>query len=167
MKATPMMSFVEAVKTCFSKYATFSGRARRSEYWWFSLLNIVLGVCSSLVVNWKMSALKEVQAQAYGAVFDQEKMDALTAKAESMDTIFYTLMIIIGILYLVLLLPSLAVAVRRLHDTGRSGWIILLNFIPVVNFVTCILTLIYTLQDSKPETNQYGPSPKYVEDLSV
>jgi uncharacterized membrane protein YhaH (DUF805 family) len=66
-------------------------------------------------------------------------------------------------LWLVLLLPSLAVLTRRLHDTGHSGWIIVLNFIPVVDFVTLIMTFIYTVMDSKKETNKFGPSPKYVD----
>lgn len=161
MNAKPMMSFFEAVKSCFSKYVTFSGRARRSEFWWFSLLNIILGAASSLLVNWKLSVKSEVEAQVYEAVFDQEKIDALMAQAESCDNIFFTAMAVIGVIALILLLPGLAVTARRLHDTGRSAWLVVLNFIPLVNIVTGILTLIFTLQDSKPEPNQYGPSPKY------
>ena len=162
MKTLPMMSFGEAVKTCFKKYATFSGRARRSEYWWFMLLNVILGGCASYLFQWKMSVKAAVESQIGEALFDQEKMDALMAQAQACDDKFYPLLGLIGVLSLILLLPSLAACVRRLHDTARSGWIVLLNFIPIVNFVTGILTLIWTLQDSKPEDNRYGDSPKYV-----
>ena len=164
MKILPMMSFGEAVKTCFKKYVTFSGRARRSEYWWFALLSIILGVCSTLLVNWKLGRQSELESQIVEAAFDQDKYNALLAQAESVDNTFFPLILLIGIVALILLLPTLAACVRRLHDTGRSGWIVLLNFVPVVNIVTGILTLIWTIQDSKPEENQFGPSPKYVEE---
>lgn len=162
MKALPMMSFGESVKTCFKKYVTFSGRARRSEYWWFALLSIILGCISSFMVNWKMSVKADIESRAMEALFDQDKMNAILAEAESFDNTFKIVMIIVLVLGLILLLPTLAAAVRRLHDTGRSGWIILLNFIPIVNFVTAIITFIWSVQDSKPEENKYGPSPKYV-----
>lgn len=163
--ALPMMSFMESIKTCFKKYATFKGRARRSEYWWFWILPYIVSCCSSYLVKWKLDQRAEIEGQIAEALFDQEKQDALLAQAASVDSTFSTCGIILVILTLVLLLPSLAVLCRRLHDTGRSGWIILLNFIPVVNFVTLIMTFIFTLLDSKPEANKYGPSPKYVEEV--
>ncbi len=159
---TPSMSFGEALKTCFKKYVTFSGRARRSEFWWFSVLNILLTIASYAVVWWKMAKIDEVQAQVAEVMFDEEKMAALTAQAESLDTTFYVLMGVIIIISLLLLLPSLGVAVRRLHDTGKSGWWLLAMIIPIVNFVIAILLLIYYLKDSDPNPNKYGPSPKYI-----
>ena len=122
---TPSMSFGEALKTCFKKYATFSGRARRSEFWWFSVLNWLLSIA------------------AYAATF-------------------YLLIAVIGIIGLLLLLPSLAVTVRRLHDTGKSGWWLLAMIIPIVNFVIAIILLIYYLKDSDRNPNKFGPSPKYI-----
>ncbi len=68
-----------------------------------------------------------------------------------------------GIGGLVLLLPTIAVTARRLHDTGRSGWLQLLMFIPIVGYV---LIIIWTVQDSDPGTNEYGPNPK-VEPIAV
>ncbi len=56
-----------------------------------------------------------------------------------------------------ILLPSLAVAVRRLHDIGKSGWWILINFIPLIGF---IIFLVFTIQDSKPGRNRFGRNPK-------
>ena len=159
---TPSMSFGEALKTCFKKYATFKGRARRSEFWWFSVLGWLLSIASYAVVFWKMAKLDEVQAQVSEVMFDEEKLQALTAQAESYDSTFYLLMAIIGVIGLLLLLPSLAVAVRRLHDTGKSGWLLLAMIIPIVNIVIGIMLLIYYLKDSDRGTNKYGPSPKYV-----
>lgn len=115
------MSFTDAVKSVFSNYATFSGRARRSEYWYFVLFNLIISLLLSLLGN-KFS--------------------------------FFTF--ISGIYSLAIIVPSLAVAVRRLHDTGRSGWFFFLSFIPLAN-----LYLLYLLcVDSEPGDNEYGPNPK-------
>ena len=159
---TPSMTFGEALKTCFKKYATFSGRARRSEFWWFSVLNWLLSSASYAVVWWKMAKIDEIQGQVAEVMFDEEKMAALTAQADSFDTTFYLLMAIIGVIGLLLLLPSLAVAVRRLHDTGKSGWLLLAMIIPIVNIVIGIMLLIYYLKDSDRNPNKFGPSPKYI-----
>ena len=162
MKALPMMSFGEAVKTCFKKYATFSGRARRSEFWWFNVLNMILAGVSSCMFNWKMSVKSDIESRAMEAIFDQDKMDAILAEASAFDNKFAVIMIVVLVLFLLLLLPSLAVAARRLHDTGRSGWLILLGIIPIVNIVGAIVLFVFNVQDSKPEENKFGPSPKYV-----
>lgn len=164
MKALPQLTFVEAVKTCFKKYATFSGRARRSEFWWFSVLNGILYCCTYALVSWKMAVKSDLESQIGEALFDSDKMAALEAQAQSCDNIFFPLLVIIGIVGLILLLPGLGVTVRRLHDTGRSGNLLWLYLIPLVNCVIGILVLVYALQDSKPEANKFGPSPKYVEE---
>ena len=115
------MGFTAAVSHVLSNYAGFSGRARRSEYWWFSLFGFLVGLVA--------------------AVLD----GALS----------------LGFLYplavLALLLPSLAVGVRRLHDTGRSGWWMLLGLVPLVG---AIVLLVFFVQDSDAGTNAHGPSPK-------
>ena len=160
-KALPMMSFVESVTTCFKKYVTFKGRARRSEYWWFWVLTMIPSFLLSALSNWKLGVATSLQAQAYSAAFDQAKYDELMKQAESCDAIFFPCAIILGIVALALLLPSLAVLVRRLHDIGKSGKIILLALIPFVNFVIAILLFVWALMDSDPKENQYGPSPKY------
>ncbi|MBR4275526.1 MAG: DUF805 domain-containing protein [Prevotella sp.] len=162
MTALPMMSFGEAVKTCFKKYVDFSGRARRSEYWWFQVLNLILCACMTAVCIWKINAGDKLEAQVSSAIFDQEKMDALMAQANTIDNTFYLLMGLICIIWLVLVLPGLAVTVRRLHDIGKSGWYILLGIIPYVNFIGCIVLFVFSVMDSKPEENKFGPSPKYI-----
>lgn len=113
------MNMFEAVGACFSKFATFSGRARRAEYWWFTLFNLIVGI---------------VLAFAQG-------------DAEVGVTDLYAL---------VILLPSLAVTARRLHDTGRSGWWQLLAFVPVVGW---IVLLIWYCQPSNVGHNIHGADP--------
>jgi uncharacterized membrane protein YhaH (DUF805 family) len=114
------MSFQDAVRTCLSKYVDFSGRARRSEYWWFFLFSVIVGIVAGII-----------------------------------DGIIKTP--ILGILCgLALLLPGLAVSIRRLHDTSKVGWWLLIDLIPCVGF---IVLLIFFVTDSHGD-NQYGPSPK-------
>lgn len=155
---TPMMGFVEAVKTCFSKFATFSGRARRSEFWWFYLLNAILGGISSYMVTLKNAKVTEIQTRAIDAAFNGGDLSAIEAEAASFDTLFFTVMGIVSVLMLVLLIPTLAAWARRLHDTGKSGhllWLIL------VCGVGGIVPLVMAIMDGQPGPNQYGESPKY------
>lgn len=124
------MSFIEAVKSVFSKYAVFQGRARTSEFWWFFLFNFLVKMVIPIIGT---MVLGENPALC--------------------------LLILYGlILYgLAAFLPSLAVGVRRLHDTGKSGWFILIGLIPVVG---TIMLIIFYCQDSEPGENKYGPNPK-------
>lgn len=71
-----------------------------------------------------------------------------------------TLMIVNGIVELILLLPSLGLGVRRLHDTNRSGWWILINLIPVIGW---IIFIVFAVKPSDPVPNQYGPVPNLVQ----
>lgn len=105
------------------RYADFSGRARRSEYWWFWLLNTVAGLVLSLI--------------------------GFMIAPEAGALIFV-------IWYLATLLPSLGVTVRRLHDTNKSGWTMLLAFIPFGG----IILLIFMLVDGDMGPNRYGYPPK-------
>lgn len=123
-KEKKIMGFGEAVQSVFSKYATFSGRARRSEYWYFVLLQVIV----TAVLNGLYSATESVAFSAILVLFD-----------------------------LALLVPSLAVCWRRLHDIGRSGGYYFFVLIPLVGW---ILLLVWMCQDSQPGANQYGPNPK-------
>ena len=121
------MDFMTAVRTCLSKYVDFSGRARRSEYWYFALFNFLVSIVTSIL------------DAVLGTDYDTSSGGLISTIAS-----------------LALLLPSLAVGVRRLHDTDRSGWWILLGLIPIVGW---IILIIWFCTDSKPD-NQYGPNPK-------
>lgn len=109
------------------KYAVFTGRARRREFWMFALINFII----ALVLTFIDGMLGTIQAGGYG---------------------------LLSSLYLLaVLLPSLAVSVRRLHDTGRSGWWILIGLVPVVGF---IVLLVFYVTDSEAGSNRYGANPK-------
>ncbi len=124
----------------WKKYSEFDGRARRTEYWMFTLFNFlaILALCAVGGVGIAMS-------QDNG----------------------WVLFIPLGIYGLASLLPSLAVATRRFHDIGKSGWIlfllIVLGVIPVVGFITAIVQLVFLCTDSEPGPNLYGPNPKFPE----
>ncbi|GAB3809780.1 DUF805 domain-containing protein [Micromonospora zhanjiangensis] len=124
------MSFAAAVRSVFSQYVGFSGRARRSEYWWFLLFAILVGIVASVLDS------------ALGTKFD--------GSASSSGYIGL-------IVNLVFLLPSLAVSVRRLHDTDRSGWWILIGLIP---FIGAIVLLVFFVLAGTPGSNRFGPDPK-------
>ena len=129
------MCFGEAIHTCLIKnYCDFSGRARRSEYWWFAL------------------------AQTLYLVF---VMVVGIAVIDSLNLSFDLFQVVWIVSFLPILLPSLAVQVRRLHDTGRSGLWILLSFVPCVNYIFAIVLLVWFCQDSDEDENEYGYSPKY------
>ncbi len=116
-QSQPFDYFLDVIK---NKYAQFDGRARRSEYWYFVLFNILISLGIGIV----------------GTLLDL-----------SFLSMIYSLAIFI---------PGIAVAVRRLHDTGRSGLWVLIGLIPVIGVIVLIVFLV---EDSKP-ANQYGPNPK-------
>ena len=116
------------------KYVDFSGRARRKEYWMYTLINILIVLVPYVFIVWQSL---NGSGSASGLV---------TAAG--------------GLIFLYSLatfLPGLGVLVRRLHNTGRSGWWVLINFVP---FFGAIAFLVFLCQDSKPGTNEYGSNPK-------
>jgi uncharacterized membrane protein YhaH (DUF805 family) len=108
-------------------YAVFSGRARRKEYWMFTLIHVLIMVALFLLM-----------------ILGGENMTSV-------------LMIVYALYTLAVLIPSLAVTIRRLHDTGKSGWWIFIGFIP---FIGGFVLLYFMIVDSQPGANLYGPNPK-------
>lgn len=119
-----MYWFLAALK----KYATFSGRAQRAEYWYFVLFYLLIFLGLSVVDSITGLYGTEAGMGLFG-----------------------------GLLTLGLFIPSIAVGVRRLHDTGRSGWWLLIALIPLVG---AIVLLVFAVQDSAAGDNSYGPNPK-------
>ncbi|MBA7561377.1 Inner membrane protein YhaI [subsurface metagenome] len=109
------------------KYAVFSGRAGRKEYWYFVLFNLIIG--------WALSFIESFVGIAPELNF-------------SILSLIYSLAV---------LLPGLGVAIRRLHDIGRSGWWLFIGLIP---FAGAIVILVFTATGSQIGTNEYGPSPE-------
>lgn len=114
----------------WKKFAVFGGRARRKEYWYFVLFNLIVSVILAFIDG------------ATGS-FDPEAGIGVLS----------------GIYSLAALIPCIAVSVRRLHDTGRSGWWLLIALVPLIGG---IVLLVFTVQDSEPGENQFGPNPKEV-----
>ena len=109
------------------KYAVFNGRARRKEYWYYVLFSLIISIVLIFI------------DQAIGT-FDMEAgIGALS-----------------GIYALAVLIPGIAVTIRRLHDTDRTGWWILLFLIPLIG---PLVLLVFMILDSSPDENQYGPNP--------
>ena len=121
--------FVTALKS----YAVFSGRSRRSEYWYFGLFYLIFYVAAAVV-------------------------DVMIGSFERTSGIG----VCTAIVALALLIPSISVTVRRLHDTGRSGWWLLIGFIPLVGW---IILLVFMCQDGEPGANRFGANPKAVSPL--
>ena len=117
------MSFADSVAACLGKYADFSGRARRSELWWFVLFCLLLDLGGTVA--------DEVLGISWGGGFGP----------------------VSTLLGLAVLVPSLAVGARRLHDTGRSGWWQALVLVPVLGFVAIVV--LFCLDGDKAE-NRYG-----------
>lgn len=121
------MGFGEAIQSCFRQYVGFTGRARRSEYWWWILFYFIVDIAAGILDAVLGTMSEDTNVGVFGAI--------------------------VGLAFL---LPSLAVAIRRLHDTSRTGWWILIGLIPIVGW---IILIVFYVQDSHPD-NEYGPSPK-------
>lgn len=113
------------------KYFVFSGRARRKEYWTFQLINLVIVVALLVAI-----------------------IPPLISNSQNFFPMF--LAVFLCIFALAMVIPGLAVAVRRLHDIGFSGWWFLIAFVPLGSLVLLVLHLL----DSTPGANRYGPNPK-------
>src|ERR687893_2971680 len=117
--------YLEALK----KYAVFSGRSRRKEYWYFVLFSVIVSLVLSAI-------------------------DALLGISSSTNV-----GLLGGIYGLAIIVPSIAVSVRRLHDIDRTGWWILINLVPIVG---SIVLLVFYVLDGTPGQNRFGPNPKCV-----
>lgn len=137
-----MVTFGESIKTCFQKYANFNGRASRSEYWWWQLF--------AYLVSWAASYMG---LAIFGGNIEQFVM------TENFTYFPWAMYSFSGLVSIAMFLPNLSVAVRRLHDTGHSGWWVLLNFVFCIGWV---ILLVWYVQPSQKEENKYGPVP-YVE----
>ena len=112
------MNFVESIQTCYKKFFDFSGRASKSEYWWFQLYNAIIYVLSFVYQG--------------------------------------DLVLLFSILIIVNLIPVYAVGVRRIHDSDKSGWLVLISLIPLIGLYIFVLLL----QDGSKGKNRFGIKPK-------
>jgi uncharacterized membrane protein YhaH (DUF805 family) len=133
------MSFTESVRTCLQKYATFDGRASRSEFWWFYLFIVIV----SFVLVMPGYLLMLIGGVA-------------TDRGDTPGPVFWlgVILLVVGALAsLAFLVPQLSVGCRRLHDRGMSGWLQLLLFVPCGNIALIVLWAL----EGTPGDNAYGP----------
>ncbi len=127
------MTFSESISTCYRKYASISGRATRSEYWWFYLFTLL----ASFVLGFILGFL---------------------SVAGGSDL---SLLISVLISFFIFTIPQFTAGIRRLHDTGRSGWNYLWTLIP---FIGGLIVLYFLIEKSDEIENDYGPAPSDVEE---
>ena len=127
------MSFIDAIKSYFKNYATFKGRARRSEFWFTVLFTFLVSAALSIVFSGPTEMVWDMEVEQ-------------TSAAENLWS-------------LATLVPSLAVTWRRLHDVGRSGKYFFFILIPIAGI---IMLLIQLTKDSQPGANEYGEPVKAV-----
>nr|WP_290444133.1 DUF805 domain-containing protein [Pseudoalteromonas sp. XMcav2-N] len=119
---------IDSYLSVLKNYTEFKGRARRKEYWLFMLCNLIVMIVLGLV-------------DMMLGMYSEEAGVGLVS----------------GLYALAVIIPSIAVGVRRLHDIGRSGWWMLLTFVPLVG---PLVLLVFNVMDSNPGENEYGPNPK-------
>lgn len=129
----------EAYKLAFKNYANFEGRTRRRDYWFFVLVNSIVGMVFGMIMA--ISAAFSGFSDSEGAGFAWVILSG----------------VVVSIYSIVVFIPSLSILVRRLHDTGKSGGYVFLEFIP---YVGSIILLVFCCMDSQVGANQYGENPK-------
>lgn len=132
----PSPGFVDAIKICFAKYATFAGRATRPEFWWFTLFYMIV-----------ITGVSMLGGVLTGAMVSGDASDTATGAAALVGVGLQT------IAMLVLLLPQLSATVRRLHDTDRSGWFYWMILIPLAG---PIILLVFLCSQGTPGRNKFG-----------
>ncbi len=138
------------------RYADFSGRSRRKEYWMFALLNLIIYVVLySIMLAAMAPSISDAAMQA------QAGMDPIEPSAGMMAGIGIVGMILL-VYALAVFIPSLAVTIRRFHDQDKSGWFILLGLIP---FVGGIILLVFMCLEGTRGDNRYGPDPKMADNI--
>ena len=133
---------------CIRQYADFKGRARRTEYWMFTLFNFLISMV--LLIPFFLVVIPTALDGGY---------------SDNSEGYTFILALVPVILYgLFILLPNLAVCVRRFHDTGKSGWlyfvICVAGQIPYIGFIASIYSIVVCCTDSQYGENKWGPNPK-------
>jgi uncharacterized membrane protein YhaH (DUF805 family) len=132
------MNFMDAVKAVYGKYVTFSGRSRRSEYWWWVLYMIITGIVVG-IIEYSLGLGTGTVSSGSGEL-------AATYNGGPLS----------GLWSLLNLLPGIGVAIRRLHDTDRSGWWLLIALVPLIG---AILLIVWFATKGTTGPNRFGDDP--------
>lgn len=138
-----MVSFPDAVKMFFTRYTDFQGRSRRSEYWWVALFNVII---------------------AFVAVILLLTLGGLNPESGEMGPLGFLIIGLLGLYGLAVIIPGIALFVRRLHDINQTGWIYLglfiAGFIPFIGLLASIAQIVIACIPGTVGPNKYGPDPK-------
>ncbi|MEM7459505.1 MAG: DUF805 domain-containing protein [Pseudomonadota bacterium] len=141
------MGMMEAIQLFFQNYTNFEGRSRRAEYWWVVLANLIIALTALLLVVVIGGGLADLNI--LGLLFGA----------------------IMGLYGLAILIPSIALGVRRFHDLDQTGWLFLvfmvLGLIPLIGFLAVIAQYIWLAMPGTTGPNKYGPDPKSGHDVGV
>lgn len=132
------MSFPDAIKSVFSQYATFSGRARRSEFWFWYLFLVIVATVEGVLLGVVGTASLDTTTGTFGAGY-------------------FVVTSLVGLITLALAVPTIAVMVRRLHDQDKSGFYWFMSFIPLAG---PIIMIVFYATDGTHGPNRFGPDPK-------
>lgn len=141
------MGMMEAIELFFTNYTNFEGRSRRAEYWWVILANLIIGAVAGFIIG------------AIGGGF------------ADLNVIGLLLTAVLGLYFLAILVPSIALGVRRFHDLDQTGWLVLVfalvGLIPLIGFLAVIAQYIWFAMPGTTGPNKYGPDPKSGHDVGV
>lgn len=145
MLTVPQATCFDNFKISMMKYFKCEGRARRSEFWFFKLFVSIINFLYLTIVS------------IIFAIKNKDKSEKEKEDFNIFDSI--PVLIIYIVINVIFILPNITVSVRRLHDVNKSGCYYLLNLIPLIG---SLILLYFYLQDSFPDSNEYGPSTKYI-----
>ncbi len=138
-----MVSFPDAVKMFFARYVDFQGRSRRSEYWWVVLFNLIVFLVLFMPII---------------------IIGGFNPETGTMGPLGYVIFGVMGLYGLAIIIPSIALFIRRLHDINQTGWIylgiVIAGFIPLLNIVASVAQIVIACIPGTTGPNKYGPDPK-------
>lgn len=137
-----MVSFPDAIKLFFSRYVDFQGRSTRAEYWWVYLFNLIIfGVWALLFFV----------------------LGGINMRTEEVSPLGFILIALVAIYVLAIIIPGIALFIRRLHDINQTGWIylglVVASVIPVIGFIASIAMIVIACIPGTKGPNKYGPDP--------
>jgi len=141
-----MMSCPDAVRTVFSNYVNGYGRAQRSQYWWWTAFLLLAGFCLGLLDNIFFPSFMEMQSTRMTLDGQEVEIDDMSGGGGPLSAIWS----------LATIVPSICVAIRRLHDTDRTGWWLLIGLIPLVG---ALILIFFFVQKGTDGPNRFGPDP--------
>ena len=148
----PTLGIFESYKMFWQNYVNFSGRSRRSEYWWPTLINSVIGIVIYIIM---MSAVNVPLEEI--AKMNNDELTRVMIQSPG----FIIGYLVLGLWSLAIFLPCISLAVRRLHDLNINGWWYATMLLNCLCGIASIVFIILFCMDSKPGTNEWGVSPKY------